>query len=43
MKNTYMNAEMEVVNFDTEDVICTSTWYENPPKDDEDDSFGNLM
>jgi hypothetical protein len=39
----YLNAEMEVVNFDIEDVIATSTWYEHPPKDDEDDSFGGLM
>ena len=39
----YLNAEMEVVAFETEDVIATSKWYEAPPKDDEDDSFGELM
>lgn len=40
MKNTYLNAEMEVVTFEVEDVISTSKW---TPIEDTDDSYGKLM
>ena len=37
--NNYLNPEIEVIKFDSEDVITTS-W---TPVEDTDDSYGDLM
>ncbi len=40
MKNLYQNPEMEIVEFESEDIICTSSGFEVNP--DTDWSYGGL-